>query len=201
MPPARQPLRGHAGRRQPHGGTIGGRPPLERLQACAAAATTDDLELLQHGLFVGLVVDEHRPEFGRGDFLVRGVLGADPDDGALVVGDHVEVGQTVQFHVRDAAAADEDLRALLAGTGRATPAVAALLFTCNGRGRAFFGVPDHDAALLDRLLGPLPSAGAFCAASSARSGDGTSCTPTARASRSSPEHLAREEDVGRLAAP
>jgi small ligand-binding sensory domain FIST len=138
---------------------LGGRPPLERLQECAAVATTDDLELLQHGLFLGLVVDEHRPEFGRGDFLVRGVLGADPDDGALVVGDHVEVGQTVQFHVRDAAAADEDLRALLAGTD----AAGALLFTCNGRGRAFFGVPDHDAALLDRLLGPLPSAGAFCA--------------------------------------
>ena len=106
-----------------------------------------------------MVVDEHRPEFGRGDFLVRGVLGADPDNGALAVGDHVEVGQTVQFHVRDAAAADEDLRALLAGTD----AAGALLFTCNGRGRAFFGVPDHDAALLDRLLGPLPSAGAFCA--------------------------------------
>jgi small ligand-binding sensory domain FIST len=138
---------------------LGGRPPLERLQECAADATADDLELLQRGLFLGFVVDEHRPEFGRGDFLVRGVLGADPEGGALVVGDRVEVGQTVQFHVRDATAADEDLRALLAGTD----AAGALLFTCNGRGRAFFGVPDHDAGLLDRLLGPLPSAGAFCA--------------------------------------
>ena len=114
---------------------------------------------MRGGLHVGLVVDEHRVEFGRGDFLVRNVLGADPDTGALAVGDQVVVGQTVQFHVRDATAADEDLRALLAGVD----AAAALLFTCNGRGRAFFGVPHHDAGVVDRLLGPLPAAGAFCA--------------------------------------
>jgi small ligand-binding sensory domain FIST len=65
----------------------------------------------------------------------------------------------VQFHVRDATAADEDLREMLAGE----EASAALLFTCNGRGRTFFGEPDHDAGVVDQLLGPLPVAGAFCA--------------------------------------
>ena len=65
----------------------------------------------------------------------------------------------MQFHVRDAAAADEDLREMLAGED----AAAALLFTCNGRGIRFFGEPDHDAAVVDQLLGPLPVAGAFCA--------------------------------------
>ena len=65
----------------------------------------------------------------------------------------------MQFHVRDAAAADEDLHEMLTGM----EAAAALLFTCNGRGRQLFGVPDHDAAVLDHLLGPLPTAGAFCA--------------------------------------
>ena len=98
-------------------------------------------------------------EFGRGDFLVRNVVGADPESGALAIGDEVTVGQTVQFHVRDAAAADEDLRALLAGHD----AGGALLFTCNGRGQHFFGTPDHDAGVVDRLLGPLPIAGALCA--------------------------------------
>lgn len=138
---------------------LGGRPALDRLQECAAGAGTADLELLRDGVHVGLVVDEHRAEFGRGDFLVRQVVGADPDSGALAVGDRVAVGQTVQFHVRDATAADEDLRALLAGVD----AAAGLVFTCNGRGRAFFGAPNHDAGVLDRLLGPLPAAGAFCA--------------------------------------
>ncbi len=86
-------------------------------------------------------------------------MGADQESGALVVGDQVTVGQTVQFHVRDADAADEDLREMLTGV----EASAALLFTCNGRGRHLFGVPDHDAALVAKMLGPIPVTGAFCA--------------------------------------
>ena len=114
---------------------------------------------MRAGLHLGLVVDEHKAEFERGDFLVRNVLGGDRESGALVVGDEIAVGQTVQFHVRDAAAADEDLRELLSGVD----ASAVLLFTCNGRGQHLFGVPDHDAGVVDQLLGPLPVAGAFCA--------------------------------------
>lgn len=138
---------------------LGGQPALERLQELAANATAEERELLRRGLHVGLVVDEHKAEFGRGDFLVRNLLGADQESGSLAVGDQVTVGQTVQFHVRDAAAADEDLRELLAGVG----ADAALLFTCNGRGRHLFGTPDHDAGLVDQMLGPMPVAGCFCA--------------------------------------
>jgi small ligand-binding sensory domain FIST len=139
---------------------LAGQPALSRLQDCATEASDEDRELIRHGLHVGLVVNEHKMEFGRGDFLVRNVIGADPDTGTLAVGDEVGVGRTVQFHVRDATAADEDLRALLTGVD---DAAAALLFTCNGRGRAFFGESHHDAAVVDRLLGPLPAAGAFCA--------------------------------------
>jgi small ligand-binding sensory domain FIST len=138
---------------------LAGQPALTRLQECAASATAEDRDLIRSGLHVGLVVDEHKAQFARGDFLVRNVMGADPESGALTIGDEVRVGQTVQFHVRDAAAADEDLHALLAGHD----ADAALLFTCNGRGRAFFGAPDHDAGVVSKLLGPLPVAGAFCA--------------------------------------
>ena len=138
---------------------LGGKPAMARLQELAANATDNERELLQRGLHMGLVVDEHKAEFVRGDFLVRNVLGADQESGAVAVGDRVSVGQTVQFHVRDAAAADEDLREMLAGVD----ARAALVFTCNGRGRHLFGVPDHDAGLIDQLLGPIPAAGAFCA--------------------------------------
>ncbi len=143
---------------------LAGKSALERLQDCATAASDEDRELIRNGLHVGLVVDEHKAEFGRGDFLVRNVVGADPESGVLAIGDEVTVGQTVQFHVRDATAADEDLRALLAvhdAAGHDTNG--ALLFTCNGRGRSFFGVPDHDAGVIDSLLGPLPLAGALCA--------------------------------------
>jgi small ligand-binding sensory domain FIST len=137
---------------------LAGQPALDRLQAMIASLSAEERELLGQGLHVGLVVDEHGAEFGRGDFLIRNVMGIDRDTGAVAIGDAVEVGQTVQFHVRDAASADEDLRELLAGA----KADAALLFTCNGRGRNLFSEPDHDAGLLDSLLGPLPVAGMFC---------------------------------------
>jgi small ligand-binding sensory domain FIST len=138
---------------------LGGRPAIERLQELADAASEEERELLRRGLHVGLVVDEHKAEFSRGDFLVRNLLGADESSGALAVGEQVSVGQTVQFHVRDAGAADEDLREMLTGVD----AEAALLFTCNGRGRHLFTVPDHDAGMVENLLGPIPLAGAFCA--------------------------------------
>ncbi|HYU39130.1 MAG TPA: FIST N-terminal domain-containing protein [Acidimicrobiia bacterium] len=138
---------------------LGGKPAIERLKELAAAATEEERGLLRRGLHVGLVVDEHKAEFTRGDFLVRNLLGADERSGALAVGERVAVGQTVQFHVRDADAADEDLRELLADAD----ADAALLFTCNGRGRHLFSVPDHDAGLVEKLLGPIPLTGAFCA--------------------------------------
>ncbi len=124
-----------------------------------AVGVFEERELLRRGLHVGLVVDEHKADFSRGDFLVRNLLGADESSGALAVGEQVSVGQTVQFHVRDAGAADEDLREMLTGVD----AEAALLFTCNGRGRHLFTVPDHDAGMVENLLGPIPLAGAFCA--------------------------------------
>jgi len=138
---------------------LGGLPALERLRELVEGLDDDDRELVRNGLHLGVVVDEHQPSFGRGDFLVRNIVGADRANGALAVGDEVSVGQTVQFHVRDAAAADEDLRSLLAGAA----ASAALVFTCNGRGQHLFGVPDHDAGVVAELLGPIPAAGAFCA--------------------------------------
>jgi small ligand-binding sensory domain FIST len=110
-------------------------------------------------LHLGVVVDEHKLDFSRGDFLVRNVLGADRSNGAIAIGDRVDVGTTVQFQVRDASAADEDMRALL-GDARGD---AALLFTCNGRGRSLFPEPHHDAGVVEELLGPVPLAGAFCA--------------------------------------
>jgi small ligand-binding sensory domain FIST len=141
---------------------LAGADALERLQECAADASDEDRFLMGMGLQLGIVVDEHQLDFGPGDFLVRAVMGADQSSGSLRIGDVVEVGQTVQFHVRDAAAADDDLRALLAGVD-SSEARGALVFSCNGRGERFFGLPSHDAGVIDQLLGPLPTAGMFCA--------------------------------------
>ena len=140
---------------------LGGVPPLQRIQELAAALGPQERELLGRGLQVGRVIDEYKAELGRGDFLVRGIVGVDPETGALVVGDTIEVGEAIQFHVRDADTADEDLRTLL--EREAEPVAGALLFTCNGRGSRLFSVPDHDASLVSDTLGGPPLAGFNCA--------------------------------------
>jgi small ligand-binding sensory domain FIST len=142
---------------------LAGRPALDRLQELVEEASPDDRDLLGQGVHLGVAVDEHRMTFGRGDFLVRNVLGADRDARALAVGDRVEVGTTVQFHVRDAASADEDLGALLATAVLERPAAAALVFTCNGRGSHLFGEPDHDARAVDAAVSSGAVAGMSCA--------------------------------------
>jgi small ligand-binding sensory domain FIST len=144
---------------------LGGRPPLARLRELAAALPGPDQELLSLGAHVGIVMNEYQAELRQGDFLIRGIVGADPDSGAIAVGDEVEVGQTVQFHVRDARSAHEDLRRVLEREARGLPreAAGALLFTCTGRGERMFGEPDHDAGLVATMLGAPPTAGLFCA--------------------------------------
>ena len=139
---------------------LGGRSAIARLEELVAMADERDRALLARGLHVGVVVDERREEFTRGDFLVRSVLAADHRTGTVTVGEPIDVGQVLQFHVRDADAADDDLSDLLARVGGVR---AALLFTCNGRGIHLFGHPDHDTGAIEEWLGPVPLAGAFCA--------------------------------------
>jgi small ligand-binding sensory domain FIST len=138
---------------------LGGQPALERLLSMVDALSPDDRALASHGLHCGVVIDEHQIDFGAGDFLVRNVLGADRDNGAVAVGAVVPVGSTVQFQVRDAGTAHRELVDLL--TGR--HAAAALVFTCNGRGKNLFATPNHDAALVSQLLDTPAVAGMFCA--------------------------------------
>jgi small ligand-binding sensory domain FIST len=144
---------------------LGGRPPQQRLREIVVGLSPREQELVSHGLQIGIVVDEHLTVPAQGDFMIRALLGADPSNGAIEIGEVVEVGATVQFQVRDAAGADTDLRlAVKRATGQLSGRLAgALLFTCNGRGRRMFGVADHDASTIAELLGGIPLAGFFAA--------------------------------------
>lgn len=143
---------------------VGGRPPLEYLKGLYDELPSADQQLFQKGLHIGLAMSELKDGFGRGDFLIRNLYGIDRESGALVVTDRVRVGQTVQFQLRDADTADDDLRALLRADRAANgPAGGALLFTCNGRGSRMFQMPDHDAGVIADELGPVPTAGFFAA--------------------------------------
>ncbi len=144
---------------------LGGRPAFEQLDTLFDHLPTCEQNLVNRGLHLGRVVDEYQERFEQGDFLIRNVVGFDPDAGSIVVSDYLRVGQTVQFHVRDAQTADAELRQMLAAAARriTPPAAAALAFTCNGRGTRLFAQPHHDAAAIGQVWGDIPLAGFFAA--------------------------------------
>jgi len=142
---------------------LGRRPATEVLREMFQSLEADDQDRVQQGLHIGRVINEYQETFHRGDFLVRNVLGAD-NAGGIAINDVIRVGQTVQFHVRDAETADEDLRTMLANERRARPSAkvrGALLFSCNGRGTRLFSEPDHDVSRIHSEFGPVPVAGFF----------------------------------------
>ena len=143
---------------------LGGQTPLDYLRGLLGEVTPPERELMQRGLLLGVAMSEYRDQFRRGDFLIRNLIGLDPRTGALAVTDRVRPGQTVQFHVRDADTAGEDLREMLqAVRGEGYRPAGGLVFSCNGRGTRLFREPDHDAKTLQRLAGPLALAGFFAA--------------------------------------
>lgn len=137
---------------------LAGQPAMARLSEVVESLGPDDRALVAGGVQLGIVIDEAKEDFDRGDFLVRQVLGGDRARGVLAVGAEIPVGATVQFHVRDARSAHEDLESLLAGVH----GDGALLFTCSGRGRHLFGHDDHDAATVVDLVGTQAVAGMSC---------------------------------------
>jgi small ligand-binding sensory domain FIST len=138
---------------------------LERLRTAIAELDPGERALASQGLLLGIVIDPNRPEYERGDFLIRALIGVDEESGSLSVGEQVRVGQTVRMQVRDGASAHEDLREALDRELRSLggPPAGALVFTCNGRGSHMFETPDHDASEIERAFSGAPAAGFFCA--------------------------------------
>jgi len=145
---------------------LAGRPALEKLRETIEALPAEELRLVQGGLLMGIVVEVNKPDYVQGDFLVRGLVGADPATGKVAVAADVRPGQVVRLHARDAESADRDLREALgirrAALGGRAPA-GVLLFSCNGRGRGMFRYAHHDAEAVAQELGGAPAAGFFAA--------------------------------------
>ncbi|MBI4437028.1 MAG: FIST C-terminal domain-containing protein [Candidatus Omnitrophica bacterium] len=144
---------------------LAGKSPIDLLGGLFTTLPLRDRLLAQHALFLGIVMDEMKSVFKRGDFLIRNIIGADPAAGALIVGDRLNVGQTVQFHLRDAKTSAEDLRSLLeehASSFKTDPPAGMLLFSCQGRGQGFYGRPNHDIQMIRSVAGESAIAGFFC---------------------------------------
>ncbi|MEK7269522.1 MAG: FIST N-terminal domain-containing protein [Planctomycetota bacterium] len=145
--------------------SLNGEPALRMLEQTIVGLTERDRVLAQKSLFLGILTDEFREEPpGPGDFLVRSLIGVDPNRGIIAVGEALNPGQTVQFHVRDPASSREDLESALARYSKseqAGNASGALLFSCLGRGQGLYGEPDHDTGRFREVLGEIPVGGFF----------------------------------------
>jgi small ligand-binding sensory domain FIST len=144
---------------------IGNRPAYEVLAETFNQLAPEEQKKARGNLFIGLVVNEYLDEFHRGDFLIRNLLGADPNSGTIAVGAFPRAGQTIQFQRRSAAAATEDMNELLTRARsqlEQKTVYGGCLCSCNGRGRHLFGSPNHDARMVQARLGPLPLTGFFC---------------------------------------
>ena len=142
---------------------LGSRPAYQVLEQAFNTLAEAEKQHARGNLFAGLAVNEYQEKFGRGDFLVRNILGADPATGAVVVGAQPRTGQTMQYQLRDAVTATEELTSLLTplSAAKAKP-IASILFSCNGRGEHLFGTPSHDAEAVCKSVGAVPSTGFFC---------------------------------------
>jgi small ligand-binding sensory domain FIST len=143
---------------------LAGRPALQRLEDLLITLSPEDQAIAATGLQIGVMRDEYSDTHEQGDYLIRNLVRVDPDRGALVVADDLEVGQTVSFQLRDPLAASDDLHQTLATWGASRGrAAGVLLFSCNGRGERFFTTSDHDAVTVRDQLGGAEVAGYFAA--------------------------------------
>ena len=141
-------------------------PPIDVLRRIYQRAGQRDRDLMQHSLFLGVVMDEFIDAPQQGDFLIRNVMGMDQRSGVLAIGEMLKEGQLVQFHLRDAETSADDLTAVLeryAIDNRENPAHGALLFSCLGRGKYLYGKSNHDTEVFhDKVGAAVPLGGFFC---------------------------------------
>jgi small ligand-binding sensory domain FIST len=144
--------------------TLGAKSAYDVLYGAFEKLSKNEKDHAYGNLFVGLATSEYVDSHKRGQFLIRNIMGADPDTGAVAIASYPRLGQTFQYQLRDKETAHEDLENLLVkeSTRKQQP-FAAMLFACNGRGSALFETENHDAAMLEEKLGEMPTTGFFCA--------------------------------------
>ncbi len=145
---------------------------LESLGGFTPGGAGDRHRLASH-LFVAFP-DKESGALARDGYIVRNILGVDPDDGAIFVGHEVAAGDRLCFALRDPDGAREDLKAMLeeraALAGR--PGFG-LYFNCCARGRSLYGHDGIDTAYIANAFETLPLIGFFGLAEIAPAGGRT----------------------------
>jgi small ligand-binding sensory domain FIST len=142
---------------------VGNQPAYQVLERAFQTLSDEEKSNARGNLFAGLAGSEYVDDFQSGDFLIKNIIGADPNSGAVIIGGIPRIGQTLQYQLRHRQAAVEELaRAFAPARSTKKRVYAALLFSCLGRGEQFFGERNRDVSSLIAAIGNKPLAGFFC---------------------------------------
>jgi small ligand-binding sensory domain FIST len=138
---------------------LDGRPALDVFREAAGELLARDLRRAAAFVLAGLPVRGS----DTGDYLVRNLVGIDPHNKLIAIGDVVGQGDEIIFCKRDAASAEEDLRRIL-GELRACASAprGALYYSCVARGEHMFGRRGAEMERVRESLGDVPLVGFFC---------------------------------------
>jgi small ligand-binding sensory domain FIST len=143
---------------------IDNRPALEVFARLLKGPLAEDIRRALTVLFVGLPADRNENSVGPGKYLVRNIIGLDPEKGILGVAEEVHEGQAMIFAFRDGQRAREDLNQMLARQVenlRGKKPAFGLYFNCCARGASLYGIPGIDSAYIRQALGDFPLIGMF----------------------------------------
>jgi small ligand-binding sensory domain FIST len=140
------------------------RPALEIFARLLKSPLAEDLRRALQVLFVGLPADHEENSVGPGKYVIRNIIGLDPNKGILGVADQVFEGQSMIFALRDAQRAREDLNHMLERQSQRLAGkkpVFGFYFNCCARGAALYGMEGIDTAYIRQALGDFPLIGMF----------------------------------------
>ncbi|MGB0712721.1 MAG: FIST signal transduction protein [Gammaproteobacteria bacterium] len=140
--------------------TLGGRPALEVMKEAMGEMLARDLNKAAGYIFAGLPVEGS----DTGDYMVRNLVGVDPDNGLVAIGETIETGRNVMFCRRDGQTAQDDLLRMIQDIRKRAgerPIRGGLYFSCLGRGRHMFGEASRELGIIQQELGDVPIAGFF----------------------------------------
>ena len=144
---------------------VDGQNPLDYIRALAPQLSEKDRNLLQQSLFIGVEMDLIKADLNHGDYLIRNIRGINPESGSLVVGEHLQLGQSVRFHIRDPESSKSELEEItekLAIKLASRKCHGMLVFSCLGRVKGFYNEESVDVKLIHRINKKASLAGFFC---------------------------------------
>lgn len=139
---------------------LDGEPALDALMADAGESSLQGLAQAARALHAAIPVEGS----DTGDYLVRNLVGIDPERGWVAIGDRVSIGDRITFCRRDGDAARADLDRMLKHLrGRVSgPPKAGLYYTCVARGRNLFNPDSEELGRIKDAFGDIPVIGFFC---------------------------------------